>query len=525
MILLAAGLAGFAVLSLEILGVHWLAPWFGASSLVWSNQIGVVLLAMAAGGWLGGRSARKSSAPERLAGQLLLAGGLLIATGLMLLPWVAAWFLPGAGLALEKAAGLFLGGSLTCALLFFAPPVLLLAMVAPLLVESRAKQKGAGGAAGEISACGTVGSLLGVFGSSFVAIPSLGTRLTLALVAAVLVLAGLLLARAPKTWLAVLIFPALPLTWQDAGHRANLPTEASGLEAKVLEVAETPYQRLRVVQFSDGERWLQMNEGLDSYQARWLPRSLWPGGYYDLFLLAPLYALEGRESQQPVRFWNLGFGTGATMGPVAAALQGLEWEAVGVELDPAIVELGKRYLPMPVELPPQIQILAGVDARAQLRSAPQDLDFILLDAYARQFEIPLHLATVEFFHEVAGHLRPGGVFAVNVGSSEDPWSETEQGGFTATLRATLAEAFGDHLRLHRVSLSRNLMLFARKDRPFPKLEYLAEVMPSKVPVTVGAACLPGQVLDGAPAETVEPFRDDRNPLALAQARLWLTSDA
>ena len=52
--LFAAALAGFAVLTLEILGVHWLAPWFGTSALVWSNQIGVVLLAMAVGGWWGG---------------------------------------------------------------------------------------------------------------------------------------------------------------------------------------------------------------------------------------------------------------------------------------------------------------------------------------------------------------------------------------------------------------------------------------------------------------------------------------
>ena len=67
MILFAAALSGFAVLTLEILGVHWLAPWFGTSALVWSNQIGVVLLAMALGGWYGGRAARRSIDPLRIA--------------------------------------------------------------------------------------------------------------------------------------------------------------------------------------------------------------------------------------------------------------------------------------------------------------------------------------------------------------------------------------------------------------------------------------------------------------------------
>ena len=79
MTLFAAALSGFAVLTLEILGVHWLAPWFGTSALVWSNQIGVVLLAMALGGWWGGRVAKRSEQPIRVAGASLLVSGLLVA--------------------------------------------------------------------------------------------------------------------------------------------------------------------------------------------------------------------------------------------------------------------------------------------------------------------------------------------------------------------------------------------------------------------------------------------------------------
>ena len=46
-------------------------------------------------------------------------------------------------------------------------------------------------------------------------------------------------------------------------------------------------------------------------------------------------------------------------------------------------------------------------------------------------------------------------------------------------------------------------------------------MPDGVPIEVGAACLPGQILDGPPPGGVAAFRDDRNPLMVEQIRSWL----
>lgn len=516
MILLAAGLAGFAVLTLEVLGVHWLAPWFGNSTLVWMNQIGVVLAAMALGGYLGGRRARATAEPAKLAGALLIGAGLLVATGILLLPFVARWLLPEQ-LPLTEAAGIFWGGSLTASLLFFVPPVLLLAMVSPLLVECRAKDRGAGRAAGELSAIGTLGSLLGVFGSTMIAIPVVGTQKTLAVVSGLLILAGALTLRSNPRAVALLIFPLFPFFLSDPAEFANLPVRPSEAVPNVLEVVESPYQRLRVLEFPNGERWLQMNEGLDSYQAVWFADSIWPGGYYDVFALAPLYAMFGTAADETAEFWVLGWGTGSLLGPVAAALRDRPWKAVGVELDPEVVRLGEAHMPLPRELAERTRVLVHGDARAYLRSAPADLDFILLDAYARQFEIPLHLATVEFFAEVKSHLRAGGVFGVNVGTAEDPH---EENGFTAALRSTLGEVFGDNVVLHQVPYSRNVVIFARKEKSFPTLEELALTVPTGLPVAVGAALLGAQTLHGKPARPTSVFTDDRNPLALEQAKDW-----
>ncbi len=526
-LLAAAALAGFAVLAIEILGVHLLAPWFGTSQLVWSNQIGVVLLAMAIGGWTGGVLAKKSPQPLRVGGLLFLIAALLVAVGLWLLPSVGRWLLPDQ-FTLDESGAIFLGGSLGSAILFFAPPVFFLAMLSPLLVEARVaiSKSSPGQAAGAIGAAGTIGSLLGVFGSSLVAIPILGTRTTLALTSVALVVGGVLLlglARRSNSsgasgkadlalWLALIPGLGLMATDDPADH-ANLP-----LDAEVIAVRETSMQRLRVIEFSHGERWLQMNEGLDSYQSRWYPDSRpWVGGYYDLFALAPIYA-EVAAQNGSIDFWILGFGAGTALLPLAEVLGERDWHAVGVEIDPGLTDLVEEWMPLPAAIQSHLSLARGGDARATLRAAPKDLDFVLLDSYTNQFEIPLHLATEEFFAEVHDHLRPGGVLAINLGTTEKIGTDI---GFTDAIRAGLARSFGEHIRLHQVSRSRNWVAFARKEKAFASLEELETILRRGMPAAIGSALLPGQTMSGGPAEASESFTDERNPLALAQARLWL----
>ncbi len=515
--LFAAALAGFAVLTVEILGIHLLAPWFGTSALVWSQQIGVVLLALALGGWAGGRAALRPGDPARRAAAFLGGGGLLIAAATALLPIFARWMLP-AGLTLDDAARSFLQGSLASALLLFAPPVFLLAMVSPLLVEARARTRGAGRAAGELGAAGTLGSLAGVYGSSLLALPLLGVRVTLFGTAAALLLAAALL-RAGRARPFGLLLAGASLAAGASGDPARLAHLPEG--AQVLSVRESTYQRLRVIEFpASGERWLQMNEGVDSFQSWWAPDAGWSGLYYDLFALAPLCA--GLDpgvtgATRAVRFWVLGAGAGSAVTPLAAALGERAWEGIGVELDPAADDLGAEWMPLAPELQARFHRVAGADARSLLRCAPTDLDFVVLDAYARQFEIPPHLATREFFAEVGARLRTGGTLAINVGTRDRP---DDPAGLLARLVASVRAGLGPEIRLHQVPRSRNWVLIARKNASLPSRADLATLLPAGWPLEIGAALLPGQAVEGSAVPPAAPFTDDRNPLVLLQARSW-----
>src|ERR671917_168461 len=97
---------GAGSLGAEIAAVRLLAPYFGASTVVWANTIGVVLVALSIGYWLGGRLAHRHP-PKRGLCLLALAAAALLAV----VPFVA-----GRLYALSTAGSLV--GTLLSALLF-----------------------------------------------------------------------------------------------------------------------------------------------------------------------------------------------------------------------------------------------------------------------------------------------------------------------------------------------------------------------------------------------------------------------
>ena len=57
LVLVVVFVVGAASLGTEIAAARLLAPWFGASTVIWANTIATVLVALSAGYWLGGRLA------------------------------------------------------------------------------------------------------------------------------------------------------------------------------------------------------------------------------------------------------------------------------------------------------------------------------------------------------------------------------------------------------------------------------------------------------------------------------------
>ncbi len=413
---------GMGSLGAEIAAVRLLAPYFGASTVVWANTIGVVLVALSVGYWLGGRLADRR--PE-LRGLCLLA---LVAAGLLaLVPFVADPLLDVAVDALDSvSAGAFVG-SLLAVLGLVAVPVLLLGAVAPYAIRLGVTTlEEAGRVSGRLYAISTAGSLVGTLLSALVLIPLVGTRRTFlffALAIAVVALPGLWAGRrryaAAAVPLAIVALMVLPV--------GTMKAEADN--GRVIYETDTEYQYARVVERDDGSRVLELNEG-QALHSLWRPGTVLTGGYWDGMLVAPFAGL----AEPPRRVAILGNAAGTMARAYAELFPGARVD--GVEIDSELSEIGKRYFGL--EEGPRLA-LHHEDARPFLRTADDRYDVIAIDAY-RQPYIPFYLSTREFFELCRDRLAPGGVIVINIGHPE------EQDDLEQVLTATIGAVFPNVVR-------------------------------------------------------------------------------
>jgi spermidine synthase len=401
---------GAASLGAEIAAARLLAPYFGASTIIWANTIATVLVALSVGYAIGGRVADRRGDLAGLCGIVLVAAVLLA-----IVPFVSDPFLK---LAVSALGGLSVGGflgSLVAVLVIVAVPVMLLGTVAPYANRLMVRRVGdTGTVTGRLYALSTAGSLLGTFAAALLLIPLIGTHRTFLVFAVALAAVAAVGLRSVK-----LAVPAVVL----AGLLA-IPPSAAGSDvpgARVVYSAETQYQYARVLQLPTGERWLQLNEGV-AIHSDYKPWSFLTGGYWDDFLVLPLAGERG----VPGRIAILGDAAGTVARAYGHYYPDTRVDAV--ELDGALTSIGRRYFDLGG---PRLHLYTA-DARPWLAASHARYDAIFLDAY-RQPYIPFYLVTREFFALVRSHLRPGGMVIVNVGHLPD--SDALEKVVSTTLRA------------------------------------------------------------------------------------------
>ncbi len=384
---------GTGSLGAEIAVARLMAPFFGASTIVWANTIGVVLVALSIGYWFGGRLADRNPTLPGLS-KMVLAAALLLAV----VPFVAQPFFDISVDALDEISAGAFAGSLFAVLALVAVPVMLLGAASPYALRLAVPDvEHAGRVAGRLYAISTAGSLVGTMTSALLLIPFLGTQrtfLVFALVIAVTAAVGLGIRFAPAPALVALAI-ALPVGTVKASDAGE-----------VIYETDTETQYAQVVEEPDGDRLLQLNEG-QAIHSIYRPGSYLTGRLWDNFATLPFAAL--REA--PERVAILGNAAGTT-----ARIYGHyfpETRVDGVEIDGELSEIGREYFDLSG---PNLHLHTD-DARPWLRRSEGDFDLIIVDAY-RQPYIPFYLATREFFELARSRLAPGGAVIVNIGHPE-----------------------------------------------------------------------------------------------------------
>ncbi len=399
-------ISGMTTLAVELSASRLLGSVYGTSNLIWANVIGLMLLYLTVGYFIGGRWADKSPFRTTLY-QIIIWGAFLSA----LIPIVARPVLVTAAQAVFGAEAALALGSFISVLVLFSIPVTLLGTVSPFAIRLAVNAVGESGKiAGQIYAISTLGSLIGTFLPTLFLIPEIGTTQTFLLFAGILYTTSIIILaqediKKALRWLWMpLVIIVLYLALVNGPLRP--PTEG----VKLLYDDESAYNYIQVQEDAKGYRYLYLNEG-QGIHSQWHPTEIAYNRTWDYFLAAPYFNEPPFTPTQVRSMLIVGLATGTIARQHIAVYGNIPID--GIEIDPDIITVGAQFFDMNAEHMPSLTVYAQ-DGRYILNQLSKRYDVIAIDAYRPPY-IPWHLTTIEFFQEVRQHLDADGVLAINVG--------------------------------------------------------------------------------------------------------------
>ena len=392
----------------ELVAARLLAPSVGSSTYVWTGVIGVIIIALSAGCWLGGRVADYRHAPQDV--------------GLLLI--------------------------IAAALVLFAPASFVLGAASPYLAKLNVSSLDtAGRSVANLSALDAVGGIAGTFVTGFVLLGAIGLNETLALVA------GILLA---TSWL---FMPRWQWRLRALMAGVVIITALSGLYApKRGDVSvETPSAHYSIVNYTNNGRQIR---GLVTG-----PTGVQSGVYLDGAKDLPFWytrrMIETTIAAKPRTVLLLGGGAFTMAEYMARQLPNTQIDVV--EIDPGLENISRQYFgyqPLP-----NVKLIFN-DARTYIQRTDQRYDVVLIDVY-NGGEIPYSLLTAEYGNELARIVREDGLVVANLiaGLNNTPCRELFA-AFDAVYRRTWP--YARYAAQHRdLSRGNYVIAYSKKPRTMP----------------------------------------------------------
>ncbi len=432
-----AFVSSFCVMVIELIASRILAPHIGVSLYTWTSIIGVILAGIALGNYIGGKIADRRPSPLVLAAIFFIGGLVTIA----ILPATnivtsANWFgnLP-----------VMWNFMLKTSFIFFLPAIIL-SMVSPMVIKLTLADLGqTGGVVGTIYAFSTAGAILGTFMTGFYFVLWFGTRTTVWLVAAVLLVMGIIVWfswRIPGRWsftfknfiiwitIVVIVLSYIFLFQSRESWQATYTKESEYFQFKESQqetyTKESNYFSIQVVDYLGNVKGLWLDNFDQSYVIPEEPTALI---YEYVKVFEEIVRYLTRENPAP-RVLHLG-GGGYSFPRYMEAVYPESVNEV-VEIDPAVTQVAHEELGLPLETSIKTY---NQDARLFLiqRKTGDKYNIVIGDVF-NDFSTPYHLTTLEFNKLVEAHLEEDGIYLINI--NDYPSSR-----YTSSFIYTLKHAF------------------------------------------------------------------------------------
>ena len=411
-------------LAIEFGASRLLGNTFGTSNLVWASIIGLILIYLTVGYFIGGRWADRSPKLQTMYSALAWGG---FTAGLV--PFVARPVLRMAADAFDQLQVGILFGSFTAVLILFIVPVTLLGTISPFAIRlAIIDSRQAGRISGQIYAISTLGSFIGTFLPVLVLIPLVGTTFTFLIFSLFLTLVALIGIQKTAGWQRTFLWIWMPIVLLGLGiFWGRGPIKKTTGE---IYESESAYNYIQVIE-NNGYRYLRLNEG-QGIHSEWHPTDLNYGGPWQEFLIAPFINDPPYQPGQVKNLAIIGLAAGTVARQATAVFGDIPID--GFEIDPTIIAVGRKYFGMNM---PNLNAIPQ-DGRVGLEHSSKSYTIIAVDAYRPPY-IPPHLTTQEFFQATKDHLTSDGVLVVNVGRS--PTDRTLVDQIASTIKTVFPSVF------------------------------------------------------------------------------------
>jgi len=429
--------SGFSLMAFELIGARMLAPAIGSSTYVWTSVIGVIIAALSAGYFLGGKLADLRGRPGDIA---LLCLTITIGMGAMLLLFdsTMAWIV-------QTQSDLRFKGVIA-SLLLFAPTSLLIGMLSPYLVKLKITSLlSSGQSVAGLSAFESIGGIVGTFVTGFIVFSYIGAREALVVVVVLMAAASWLL-EPRRRWrlrlgamifaMGIIMVPLL-MTKNDI---VRIDTPSANYEIKKGHInGET-----RLLQYvTTGPYGAQSGIYVDQPNelSFWYTREA-----ARMVELAP----------QKQKILILGGGAFTLPEYLARSYPGSQIDVV--EIDPGLLTVASNYF--------DYQTFSNVhtindDARAYINTTSQQYDIVIVDVY-NDSDAPFSLMTREYAAALNRMTTPGSTIIVNTVATEvGPCSELLR-AVDATYRLVAPYAALSRVATTKPLQRANLLLVYRK---------------------------------------------------------------
>jgi spermidine synthase len=401
-----AFVTGAIVMSFEMLGSRYLNPYFGSGIYTWAALISTVLAALTVGYFIGGVVADRRPSSAVLGAAVLIGSAFIFA-----LPSFSTAILEA---VLDSIDDIKMGSLISAlAIMFF--PVAFYGAYSPFAIRLLLRStRSSGGVSGAVYAISTAGSIVGTLGTTFVLIPTIGTRAItftlgaaglacgLALIAfrrrAVAVVA--LLAVATAAAIAIAIAGACQAAAAEVFDRAALLTREDGQLAHI----EGQYNDIFVTKRGNELLLASRLKGWNYTESRidLTDPEVIPATY--LRRMTTVLAYTPRADS----ILMIGLGGGVLTNYVGRYMPQAQIDTV--EIDPGMIDAARSYFSvassdrMPVR---------ESDGRVYLNRNRKLYDVAFIDAYIG-VSVPFHLMTKEFYTLLKRRLAPDGAAVFNI---------------------------------------------------------------------------------------------------------------